>query len=111
MEIQRKVAEQAVIVAVIGSVDALTSPELSGEFSAQIAANQVKIVLDLSQVDFMSSAGLRALLNGLKDTRQASGDLRLAAAKPGVTKVLKMSGFNTIIKTYESVAEALASFA
>ena len=66
--------------------------------------------MDLSQVEFMSSAGLRAILVSLKVCRREGGDLRLAAAQPGTEKVLKLTGFLTIIKSYPNVAEAQGSF-
>ena len=69
-----------------------------------------QLVADLSQVEFMSSAGLRAILAALKEARQHGGDLRLAAAQPGVEKILKISGFTSILKAYPSVDEALSSF-
>jgi anti-anti-sigma regulatory factor len=42
--------------------------------------------------------------------RQLGGNLRLAAAQPGVEKILKLSGFMSILKFYSSVEEALTSF-
>jgi anti-anti-sigma regulatory factor len=46
----------------------------------------------------------------LKESRQEGGDLHLAAAQPGVEKILKMSGFTSILKSYPTVAEAVAGF-
>lgn len=68
------------------------------------------MVADLSQVDFISSAGLRAVMSATKDTRKQGGDFRLAAPRPGVAKVLRISGFISILKTFSTVAEATGSF-
>ena len=110
MDITAKQLDQTTVVSVIGSVDALTAGEVNSFLSAQIGSGHTQIVADLSQVDFMSSAGLRAILGMLKESRQQGGYLRLAAAQPGVDKILKMSGFTTILKAYSTVDEAVASF-
>jgi anti-sigma B factor antagonist len=60
---------------------------------------------------YTSSAGLRALLATVKDARSRGGDLRLAAVNPAVRKVLDLSGFTSILKVYDEVDEAVASYA
>ncbi len=101
----------AAVIAVTESVDALTAPELAHLLSDQIAGGHCNLVIDLTGVQFMSSAGLRTLLGGVKESRTHGGDLRLASTNPGIDKVLKMSGFNNIAKVFSSSADALASFA
>jgi anti-sigma B factor antagonist len=98
------------IIKVTGSVDALTASELSKVLTNQIAEGHVKLVVDLTGVAFMSSAGLRTLLGGVKESRSSGGDLRIASTNPGIDKVLKMSGFHNIAKVFASQAEAAASF-
>jgi anti-anti-sigma factor len=98
------------VVTISGSVDALTSADLTRELIAQIEAGRQQILLDLGKVDYMSSAGLRSILAALKESRQHGGDLRIAAPQPGVAKILKMSGFNNILKVFESAAEGVESF-
>jgi anti-anti-sigma factor len=101
---------QATVISIAGSIDALTAGEVTSFLSAQVQSGKHHLVADLSQVDFMSSAGLRAILATLKESRQEGGDLHLAAAQPGVEKILKMSGFTSILKSYPTVAEAVAGF-
>jgi anti-sigma B factor antagonist len=110
MEIHTNEDKPASIVAISGSLDALTSADFSGFMSGQIERGQSQWIVDLSQVDYMSSAGLRAILAVLKEARQRGGDLRLAVAQPGVEKILKLSGFMSILKVYPTVDEALSSF-
>jgi anti-sigma B factor antagonist len=98
------------IVNVMGSVDALTAAELSKVLSNQITDGHANLVVDLTAVEFMSSAGLRALLGAVKETRSSGGDLRIISTNPGIDKVLKMSGFNNIAKVFPSQAEAVSSF-
>ncbi len=100
----------ATVIAVTESVDALTAPELTRLLSEQISGGHCNLVVDLTGVQFMSSAGLRTLLGGVKESRTHGGDLRLASSNPGIDKVLKMSGFNSIAKVFASSADAVASF-
>lgn len=97
-------------IAVSGSVDALTAAELSNVLNGQIAEGNVRLVLDLTKLDFMSSAGLRTLLGAVKESRSNGGDLRIASSNPGIDKVLKMSGFNNIAKVFTTSSDAVSSF-
>jgi anti-sigma B factor antagonist len=98
------------IVAVTGTVDALTAPDLAKILVNQIADGHVNLVVDLMGVEFMSSAGLRTLLGGVKEARSNGGDLRIASINPGIDKVLKMSGFHNIAKVFSTQSEAVSSF-
>ncbi len=98
------------IVAVSETIDALTAPQLTRTLDLELAEGHCNLVVDLTAVDFMSSAGLRTLLGGVKESRTRGGDLRIASLNPGIDKVLKMSGFNNIARVFPSSAEALASF-
>lgn len=100
----------ATVIAVTETIDALTAPELTRTLSKQIAEGRCNLVVDLTAVEFMSSAGLRTLLGGVKEARTNGGDLRIASVNPGIDKVLRMSGFHNIAKVFPSSAEALASF-
>jgi anti-sigma B factor antagonist len=99
-----------VVARVAGSVDGLTAEALQGAFKAQVDEGRVRLVGDLSGVSYTSSAGLRVLLATLKAARQQGGDLRLAAVQPQVLKVLDLSGFTSILKLYDDVPAAVASF-
>jgi len=111
MEILLKNIEQVTVVTPVGSIDALTAEEVTAILAGQTSQGKKNLVLDFSKVEFMSSAGLRAILAALKDCRSMGGDLRIAATQPGVEKVLKLSGFTTILKTYLVVDQAVQSFA
>lgn len=97
-------------ISVTGSVDALTAAELGKSIDALIAGQHTNLIVDLSGLDFMSSAGLRTLLGAVKATRSQGGDLRIVSTNPGIDKVLKMSGFHNIAKVFTAVADAVASF-
>ncbi len=110
MDISVQQLEQISIVSIAGSFDALTVDQVTGCIDERISSGEKHLVLDLSEVEFMSSAGLRAILGALKQTRQQGGDLYLAGAQGGVDRVLKMSGVSKILKAYDSVDNAIAQF-
>lgn len=110
MEISIETSGAVVIVRVTGSVDGISAPALQEAFEQQIGNARTRVVADLSGVDYTSSAGLRALLGAMKDARSHGGDLRLAAPRPDVRKVLDMSGFASILKVFDDADTAAASF-
>ena len=110
MDISVQQSDQISIVSIAGSIDAVTADQITGCIDERISSGEKHLLLDLSEVEFMSSAGLRVILSALKETRQQGGDLYLAGAQGGVDRVLKMSGFSKILKTYDSVDNAIAQF-
>lgn len=110
MEITVEQHPPATVVRIAGSVDGLTAETLQTTLQAQLDDGRVRLVGDLSGVDYTSSAGLRALLATVKEARQKGGDFRLAGALPPVQRVLEMSGFTSILKMYDGVDAAVASF-
>jgi anti-sigma B factor antagonist len=110
MNIQVERRAHVTVIAIVGSVDGATAPQLVASFREQVGGGFIDIVGDFSRVDYTSSAGLRALLETVKETRQRGGDLRLAAVQPDVRRVLDLAGFTHILKLYGDIDEAVASF-
>jgi anti-anti-sigma factor len=110
MEINDYQISEVTVIALDGSIDALTAPGIAGHIGEVIRRGEIKLVADLSGVDYTSSAGLRVLLGAVKETRAQGGDLRLAEVQPDVMKVLKLSGFTNILKIYDRLDAAVASF-
>jgi anti-sigma B factor antagonist len=98
------------IVAVNGEVDALTAPELARAIVDEIAEGHVYLVIDLTGVEFVSSAGLQILFDAVKETRAQGGDLRVVSINPEIDNLLKMSGFYNVARVFTSDADALAGF-
>ncbi len=102
--------EQVTIVSIDGSVDGTTASVLVTSVREQVVGGTPRLVGNLAGVDYTSSAGLRALLETVKETRQHGGDLRLAAVRPEVLRVLELSGFTSILQVFPDVDAAVASF-
>jgi anti-anti-sigma factor len=110
METRVEMVGDVAVVAVTGSIDALTAPDLAAAINQQIEEGHTQLVADLAGVEYTSSAGLRVLLGAVKETRSKGGDLRLAGIRPDVKKVLDLSGFTSILKHYPDRQSAVASY-
>jgi anti-sigma B factor antagonist len=102
--------QQVTLVEVSGRVDSMNANELGVALANEIDGGRTLIVLDLAGVDYMSSAGLRELVNSLKRAKKATGDLRLAQPSERVREVLEMAGLDTIFQIFETQTEAVGSF-
>ena len=111
MEIQGRLVSDVTVMTLKGSIDAMTAPKITEYVQGQIAKGNIKWVADLSGVDYTSSAGLRVLLGAIKETRSKSGDFRLTGVRPDVLKVLSLSGFTNILKMFDDLDTAVASYA
>lgn len=98
------------IVAVAGRVDSATAPELENTLKRLVEAEKTQIVLDLLGVEYMSSAGLRAMVSTLKAVKRVNGDLRVANPSSRVDEVLRLAGLSSIFAIYPSREAAISSF-
>ena len=96
----------ASIVTVSGRVDSDSAPQLDAALAQLLAGGNNKIVLDLKDVDYMSSAGLRAIVKAAQVAQKAGGDFRLAAVSNAVEVVLRTVGMLQMFKLYTSSGEA-----
>jgi anti-anti-sigma factor len=103
MEIRKKNEGGVSVVSVVGKLDAISSQEFEKEMAGVIAGGEGRLVLDFSALDYISSAGLRAILTSAKKVKARNGTLRLASLKSMVKEVFDVSGFSSIVPIYESV--------
>ena len=94
-----------------GRIDASNAAAAEKEILAQVEAADFKLVIDLSQVEYLSSAGLRVLLIAAKKAKQNAGQTVLAAPRAAILEVFKMSGFDKIMKITSNCDEGLALIA
>lgn len=111
MNISDRQIGEVTVVALSGSIDALTASVMSERMDRLLQDGNVRLVADFDGVDYTSSAGLRVLLATVKEARTRDGDLRLARVQPNVMRVLKLSGFTSILTLHDDVDAAIASFA
>jgi anti-anti-sigma factor len=107
MEIETKKENGTTIVAIRGRMDAVTTPQIENRLGQLIEGGEKKLLVDLQQLDYISSAGLRALLSTAKRLKGEQGDLVFACLEGHVKEVFEMSGFYSIFKVFDSVETAL----
>ncbi len=95
------------VLAVAGRLDSLTAADLEREINSRIDGGSRRILLNLSQVIYISSAGLRVLLAAAKRLRTAGDRFGICGLTAEVHKVLKLSGFTSLFPIYGSEEEAL----
>jgi anti-sigma B factor antagonist len=98
------------IILFSGRMDANSSPEGENTIQSLVRSGRTKIVVNVSDLLYISSSGLRVLLAGLKQARQAGGDLRLSCLQPQVRDVITMTGFNRIFSIFEKESQAVESY-
>ena len=102
--------EQVTLIEVSGRIDSMNANELGEALSGEIERGSRQIVLDLSKVSYMSSAGLRELVAAYHKLQDVSGDLRLAQPSSRVQDVLEMSGLDTIFQIFPTQVDAVGSY-
>lgn len=93
----------------VGELDAYTVAqfrEALGELSAK-----PRLIIDLSGVPFMDSAGLGALIGGIRRAREAGGDVAVACSRPTLTRLLHTTGFDRIVPVTETLDDAVSALA
>nr|WP_296067970.1 STAS domain-containing protein [uncultured Actinoplanes sp.] len=95
-------------VGVGGEVDSDTSPELFDFLQDVADAGAVQVVLDLTDVTFMDSSGLGVLMVWFKQLGARGGRLCVAAVRPPVEYVLRVSAVDQVLDVYDTVAAAEA---
>ena len=99
------------IVRLVGALDAVTAPHMDDRLQSLTAAGAIRLVLDLHELSYIASAGIRVLYAAIRETRRRAGDLRLVGLQPHVARTLELVGMVPTITVYGDVAAALDSFA
>jgi anti-sigma B factor antagonist len=89
-----------------GRLNMVAAPAFKNLVEETVASGQTRIVVDLGQVTFIDSSGLGALIAGLKATRQADGDLRIADVPEQVMTVLRLTNLDRVLRVHPTVADA-----
>ena len=103
--------KRCVLVEVSGRVDSDTAPLLREELNKITDADNYKIVMDCSKLEFISSAGMWVLVNVQKRCKRFNrGEVVLADTPKKVYEILDLAGFDEVFKFFESTAEAVGYF-
>jgi serine/threonine-protein kinase RsbW len=94
------------VVAVQGRLDAASAPALEAQLETHLAQDDVQIVVDMAQVSYIASSGLKVLLAALRQARQRQGQLVLCNIQPKVASILEMIGFDQVFPIAQDLETA-----
>ncbi len=106
VSIERRKGQVAVITPE-GRLDLASASEFKQVLNNTVDVGYRILVVDLSKVPFVDSSGLGALISGMKATRLAGGDLRIAQVGEQARLILELTTLDKVMKLYPTVEEAL----
>jgi anti-sigma B factor antagonist len=116
MEISHRRMNRVDLVEVSGRVDAATASQLKQRIESLFEEGRYRIVLDLAKLEYVSSPGLRVLIEARKRAREwkitdlEGGDIRIANLPPKIKEVFDLTGFTSLFEMYSDTVEAVGSF-
>lgn len=107
LEIQLEDGDGYKVCRPVGELDAFTV----SQFRAALAelASHPRLLIDMSNVPFVDSAGLGALIGGIRRARELGGDVAVCCNRPTLTRLLHTTGFDRIVTVAETVEDAAAA--
>ena len=110
MELQSsEVAEDIRLIKLIGRLDISGVGEIENEFSALCAGEQPRVIVDISEVDFLASIGIRLLTLSAKSIAGRGGRMVLLRPRPDVRQILEITGIPAIIPVHDGLESAQAA--
>lgn len=109
MDIVCEKKDAGTLVRVSGRMDAITAPDFETECVQVIDSGEKVIVVDLSGLDYISSAGLRSILASAKKSKATGTTLHFSGLSGMVEEVFQVSGLGSMFSVYPTAEEAFAS--
>jgi anti-sigma B factor antagonist len=111
MEIKAKQFKNCDMLVISGRIDSSTAPQLTEALEGVTDGGRYKIVLDMTDLEYMSSAGFRALLSSQRVCKRYNrGEIVLVSVPERVQEALELAGFTELFKTFSESVEAVGSF-
>lgn len=107
MQISLQQQQDHQVISLSGRLDASTAPLLQDRFQEVLTPESCRFIVEMGEVDYVSSGGLRVLLIMTKKVRALGGGIVLAQLHPFVEDLMRMSGFQTMIAASATKEEAL----
>jgi len=106
LEVRTEAADGVAVCRVVGRLDALTSPDFESAVGSAFSAGNPRIIFDMGEVTFVSSAGLRVILKTAKQAAAAKGGLAIFGLQSAVNEVFEVSGLQKFIPIVADETEA-----
>lgn len=98
------------IISARGFIDTTTAPDLEKKLEEQLALNKYKIIVNLENIDYVSSAGWGVFVSEIREIRENNGDLVLINMSSDVYDVYELMEFSSILKSFDNLEDAVFSF-
>jgi len=109
MDINVKTVDQVTVVEIVGDIDGKTAPQVQEQVSPLVQPES-KILLDMSQVGYMSSAGLRLLLSTYRQVSSNNASIVLAGVNEEIQDTMSATGFLRFFTIHDTVEAGLAAY-
>ncbi|MEI6890424.1 MAG: STAS domain-containing protein [Bacteroidales bacterium] len=110
MELIEKNTEKCIIIGIKGRLDTINYSILEKRLMELLDQNVTKIMVNCSQMDYVSSSGLRILLMALKRITMVKGKFVLCSLQENIREIFEISGFTSIFEIYPNEEDALNAF-
>ena len=110
VEITNQPKGEIQIVKVAGFMDMAEVPKLEQALDGLIKDGKIRIVLDLSGLEYVSSAGLGTIIGRIREVRRSGGDIKVGSYSEMVYNILDTFGFTQVFETYTTREEAILKF-
>ena len=111
LSVEKAGAKNSISVIKIGGyIDTTTSSELEHALNSLLRSGQYNIIIDLGNVDYVSSAGWGIFISEIKGIREKGGDLKLVRMIPEVYEVFELLEFHYILKAFDELNDAIKDF-
>lgn len=116
MEISHRRLNRVDVLTLKGRMQAPESAELQERINQLFNEGRYRLLLDLKELDYISSPGLRVLIEARKRAREWKltdfdrGDVRIVHLPPRIKEVFNLTGFTSLFNIYEDMVEAVGSF-
>jgi len=94
------------LIKLIGRLDIIGVGEIETKFAGYCSGDNIRVIVDMSEVEYLASIGIRLLMITAKTVVRRGGKIVIAEAIPEVQYVLEISGIPSIISTYPNIAAA-----
>ena len=107
MDISEDRKAETVVLALSGRLDSTTANTFEKKLLSQIESGERRFVINLAQIDYISSAGLRVFLLAAKRLNSANGKILLSSLQDPVREVFDIAGFSSVFSIYGSDDDAI----
>jgi anti-sigma B factor antagonist len=107
LSIHVHVIDEVQVFELNGSLDIATSPTVRAALTSASERGGHQLIVDLTQVDFLDSTGLGALIGGQRRAREFNGEVRLVAKEGQILRLLRITGLLRVFAVYPTLDEAV----